>query len=455
MRLTASRVSPALLTDLYELTMLQAYREEGMEEEAVFSLFVRRVPEHRNYLLACGLDDVLRQLEELRFDEAALGYLESQGFPDPFLRYLEGFRFRGDVFGLPEGTPFFADEPLVEVVAPVCEAQFVETLVMNQMHVQTVIASKAARVVAAARGRQVVDFGMRRTHGIDAALKSARAAFVAGVDATSNVAAGQAYGIPIAGTMAHSYVEAHDDEYEAFRRFVATHPETVLLVDTYDTEEGVRKVVELARELGGDFRVKGVRLDSGDLAELARRSREILDAAGLESVEIFASGGLGEQAIADLLDAGAPIDAFGVGTTMGVAVDAPGLDIAYKLVAYAGRGRLKLSSGKATLPGRKQVFRVENGGAAVRDVIGRHDEALPGRPLLRQVMKEGRRTEEGREDLRQARERARREIARLPAEVRALTEADPPFPVAISPKLARSREEVRRRVAGQVERVRR
>lgn len=440
-------ISPALLTDLYELTMLQAYLEEGMTEQAVFSLFVRKLPEHRNYLLACGLDDALRHLEALRFDANALAYLEGEGFPQRFLRYLEGFRFSGDVFALPEGTPCFAGEPLVEVVAPLAEAQLVETLVMNQIHAQTVLASKAARVVTGARERRVVDFGMRRTHGSDAALKSARAGYIAGVDATSNVAAGQAYGIPLAGTMAHSYVEAHDDEYEAFRRFAAVHPESVLLVDTYDTEQGVQKVVELARELGPEFRVRGVRLDSGDLAGLARRAREILDAAGLRSVEIFASGGLDEHDVASLVEAGAPIDGFGVGTQMGVATDAPGLDIAYKLVAYAGRGRMKLSTGKATLPGRKQVFRVEVGELAARDVIARHDETLPGRALLREVMRAGRRCEAGREDLGTARERARREIARLPAPVRGLAPADPPYRVEISAELERSGEELRRRVA--------
>lgn len=446
MRLSARHASLALFTDLYELSMLQAYLEEDMQQEAAFSLFVRRLPEQRNYLLACGLDDALRLLEELRFDADALAYLEAQGFPDRFLRYLEGFRFGGDVFALPEGTPFFAGEPIVEIVAPMPEAQLVETVVMNQVHVQTVLASKAARVVTGAAGRRVVDFGMRRTHGLDAALKSARAFYVAGVHATSNVAAGQAYGIPLSGTMAHSYVEAHDVEYEAFRRFAAVHPETVLLVDTYDTEQGVENVVALARELGPAFRVKGVRLDSGDLASLARRARQILDAAGLESLEIFASGGLDEHDVAALIEAGAPIDGFGVGTSMGIAADAPGLDIAYKLVSYAGRDRVKLSTGKATLPGRKQVFRVASDGVALRDVIGCHDELLPGRPLLRQVMKAGRRTAAGSEGLEAARERAREEIAQLPAPVRGLKPADPPFPVEISAELERDREEVSRRV---------
>jgi len=440
--------SPALLTDLYEISMLQAYFEEGMDGEAVFSLFVRRLPEQRNFLLACGLDDVLQRLETLRFDAAALSYLDSLDlFSERFLRSLESFRFRGDVFALPEGTPFFENEPILEVVAKIAEAQLVETVVMNQIHLQTVLASKAARVVAAADGRPVVDFGMRRTHGIDAALKSARAFHVAGAHATSNLAAGQVYGMPVSGTMAHSYVQAHDDECEAFRRFAAVFPETVLLVDTYDTEAGLQKVIQLARELGSRFRVRGVRLDSGDLAELARRSRKMLDAAGLESVEIFASGSLDENSIAELLASGAPIDGFGVGTKMGTAADAPGLDIVYKLVSYAGRGRMKLSAGKPILPVRKQIFRVEAAGVALRDVIARHDEEMEGRPLLRRVMEGGRRTEEGRESLDTARERARSEIERLPARLRELGPAVPRYRVEISRGLEHARNDVRRRVA--------
>ncbi len=445
-------VSPALFTDLYELTMLQAYFEEGMHDEAVFSLFVRRLPEQRNYLLACGLDDALTLLEELRFDSDSLAVLEAQGFPGRFLQYLQGFRFTGEVFALPEGTPCFADEPLVEVVAPIAEAQLVETLVMNQIHLQTVLASKAARVVGAARGRPVVDFGMRRAHGIDAALKAARAFYVAGGSATSNVAAGQRYGVPLAGTMAHSYVQAHDDELEAYRHFTRVHPDSVLLVDTYETERGVERVVDLAGELRDDFHVRGVRLDSGDLAELAGRTRKRLDQAGLSSVQIFVSGGLDEQRISALLEAGAPVDGFGVGTRMAVSADAPSLDIAYKLVAYAGRGRMKLSPGKAILPARKQVFRLEHDGLAVRDVIARHGESLPGRPLLRHVMTKGRRIDAAREALEAARERARREIERLPEHIRALAPADPPFPVEISPELERARESVERDIRSRVAR---
>jgi nicotinate phosphoribosyltransferase len=437
--------SPALLTDLYELTMLQAYFAEHMTDVGVFSLFVRRLPEQRNYLLACGLDDVLVFLETLRFDQPALAYLDSLGhFSAAFLRYLEDFRFTGSVWAVPEGTPVFAKEPLVEVEAPIAESQLVEAFAMNQIHLQTVLASKAARVVEAAGGRQVVDFGLRRMHGIDAGLKGARAFHVAGVHATSNVAAGQAYGLKVAGTMAHSYIQAHDDERAAFRAFTHLYPATVLLVDTYDTLAGIRKVVDLARELGPAFHVTGVRLDSGDLRELAVCARRILDEAGLQSVTIFASGGLNEDEIGQLLAAGAPIDGFGVGTDMGVSRDAPSLDIAYKLVEYAGRGRLKLSTGKALLPGRKQVFRVERDGVADHDVIGRRDESLPGRPMLQQVMAGGRRCPAGQVTLDAARAHAKAERDRLPFRLRSIAPAMPPYRVELSAALVQDRDALRR-----------
>ncbi len=432
----------ALLTDLYQLTMLQAYWAEGRTAPAVFSLFSRRLPPSRNYLLACGLADVLHYLETLRFSEASLAFLERRAeFEPAFLAWLAKLRFTGNVRAVPEGTPVFAEEPILEVEAPLPEAQLVETFLINQVHLQTVLASKAARVVHAAAGRPVVDFGLRRTQGTDAGMKAVRAFHVAGVAATSNVLAGRVYGVPIAGTMAHSYVQAHDDELEAFRAFSGRYPETVLLVDTYDTLEGVRKVVRLARERGEAFRVRAVRLDSGDLAELARDARKLLDDAGLARVEIFASGSLDEWEIAELVQQGAPIDAFGVGTRMGVAHDAPCLDMAYKLVEYAGRGRLKLSTGKLLRPGRKQVFRVEEEGGAIRDVIATADETPPGRPLLRPVMEAGRRLRLEDDDLEAARACAARELARLPERVRALESADPPFRVETSETLrARTRE---------------
>ena len=437
--------SPVLLTDLYELTMIQAYFEERMNDVAVFSLYVRRLPDRRNYLLACGLDDVLSFLETLSFDADALAYLDSlEQFSDRFLRYLEQFTFTGDVYAVPEGTPVFADEPIVEVAAPIAEAQLVEAIVMNQIHLQTMLASKAARVVEAAQGRKVVDFGLRRMHGIDAGIKGARAFHIAGVDATSNVAAGQTYGLRTVGTLAHSYVQAHDDEYEAYRAFARLYPETVLLVDTYDTLAGVDAVVRLAGELASDFRVSAVRLDSGDLLALAFATRRRLDEAGLNRVGIFASGGLNEDEVARLLAAGAPIDGFAVGTDMGVSRDAPSLDIAYKLVEYAGVGRLKLSTGKAVLPGRKQVFRIEENGLAHHDTLGRQDEPGRGRPLLRQVMRAGTRVPETRTTLDQARARTRSELDRLPPRLRGIAPAVPPYSVEISDALARDRDCLRK-----------
>jgi nicotinate phosphoribosyltransferase len=433
--------SPVLLTDLYELTMLQAYFEEGLRDVAAFSLFVRRLPERRNYLMACGLDEVLGLLETLAFDDEGLAYLGTLGqFSDRFLRQLRTFRFTGDVYAVAEGTPVFSNEPILEIVAPLPEAQFVESLVMNQIHLQTLLASKAARVVAAARGRQVIDFGLRRAHGLDAGLKAARAFHVAGVHATSNVAAGQAYGLRVSGTMAHSYVQAHDSEYEAFQRFAERYPATTLVVDTYDALEGVRQVIALAARMGAAFNVAAIRLDSGDLGHLALEARRLLDAAGLVGVGIFASGNLNEDEIERLLSAGAPIDGFGVGTDMAVSRDAPSLDIAYKLVEYEGRGRVKLSPDKPVLPGRKQVFRVEKGGQVERDLLGVHDDVLPGRPLLCKVMAGGARLPGSRQTLDEIRTHAMNEVQKLPARLRSLAPADPPYRVDLSEALARHRE---------------
>lgn len=438
----------ALFTDLYELTMLQAYFEEAMNDSAVFSLFVRRLPERRNFLLACGLDTVLGQLEALRFSRADLDYLAAMGrFRDPFLGWLADFRFTGEVYAMAEGTPVFADEPLLEVVAPLPQAQLVETLVMNQITLQTVLASKAVRLVTAARGRPVIDFGARRMHGLDAALKAARAFHVAGVAGTSNVLAGRLHGVPVLGTMAHSYIQAHADEAAAFAGFVRLYPDTVLLVDTYDTRTGIERVIELARRLGDAFKVRAVRLDSGDLAVLARQGRSMLDAAGLPGVEIIASGGLDEEAIQRLLAAEAPIDGFGVGTSMGVSSDAPDLDIAYKLTEYAGQGRLKLSSGKPILPGRKQVFRTEEDGLFSGDVIGRWEEELPGTPLLCKVMEHGRRVSGKRADLNALRAHARAQLQRLPERVRAIEAADPPYSVKVSAALRHHQQAVEAAIA--------
>lgn len=447
----------ALFTDLYALTMLQAYFHEGMDDVAVFDFFVRRLPKGWNYLVACGVADMLDYLEKLTFSTEALGFLAELGsFSPDFLNYLADFRFAGNVYALPEGTVAFPLEPLVEVEAPLPQAQLIETLLINQVHFQTLMASKAARVVHAAQGATVVDFGSRRAHGIDSAIKGARAFHVAGVAATSNVLAGKRYGIPVRGTMAHSYIQAHADELDAFRQFAALYPDTVLLVDTYDTLAGVKKIVTLARELGDAFRVCAIRLDSGDLEELARASRRILDDAGLYNVEIFASNSLDEYAISHLISRGAPIDGFGVGTRMSVSSDAPTLDCAYKLVAYGGRGRMKLSTGKASLPGRKQVYRFQEGTANTRDiprdVIALADEHVPGgTPLLVPVMREGKRLPAGHSDLAAARERAKRQRQELPPRLHALGTADPPYPVEVSAALASERERLLSALAQQSE----
>jgi nicotinate phosphoribosyltransferase len=425
----------AMLTDLYELTMLQAYRREGMRGSAVFDLFVRRMPSSRNYLIACGLEDVLSFLETFRFTGEHLEYLRSlKRFSPDFIDYLGGLRFTGDVWAMPEGTPVFANEPFLEIVAPLDEAQIVESFVMNQTHIATLAASKAARVVAAARGRPVVDFGLRRMHGADAALKAACAFYIAGVEATSNVLAGQLYGIPLSGTMAHSYVQAHDSELEAFRNFLRTTDDATLLVDTYDTLDGVRNVIRVAHDPASADRISGIRLDSGDLGTLAKEARQLLDKAGLTEVRIFASNALDEYAIDDLLSAGAPIDGFGVGTQMAVSADAPHLDTAYKLVEYDGKPRIKHSPGKASLPGRKQVFRLIENGVACGDALALQDERLAGVGLLRPVMVEGERVDPPL-TLEARRAYCRKQIEELPLALRSLRQAVPGYRVTVSSRL--------------------
>jgi nicotinate phosphoribosyltransferase len=420
----------ALFSDLYELTMAEAYLAHGMTGEATFSLFFRKLPPNRNFLLACGIDELLERIETLRFSKDDIAYLRSlKTFSESFLDWLARFRFRGTIEAVAEGTPLFPNEPILEVTASIAEAQILETLVINQVQLQTVLASKASRVVAAARGRRVVDFGSRRAQGAEAALAGARAFYIAGIDATSNLLAGARYGIPVAGTMAHSFVQACASEREAFRLFAKIFPKTTLLVDTYDTLQGVSRVIDLARQLGPDFKVAAVRLDSGDLLALSRSARTMLDAAGLSNVQIFASGGLDEHKIHELTEAGAPIDAFGVGTDMSVSADAPALDIAYKLSSYAGEGRLKLSPGKRTLPGRKQVFRRPE-----RDVIAQREESLVGDPLLSPVMVGGRIVAAAR-SLQQIREDTAARLARLPTSLTGFAPPPKAYSVTISPDL--------------------
>ncbi len=386
--------SLTLLTDLYELTMAASYLENEMTEPATFSLFIRKYPPQRTYFVAAGLEDLLGYAVNFGFSENDLAYLDSVGmFSDDFLHYLKNMRFTGTIRAMEEGTIFFKDEPIVEVTAPVIEAQILETFAINAINLQSMIATKAARCTHAAAGRRLVDFSLRRTHGIDAGLKVARSSYIAGFGATSNVLAGKHYGIPVAGTMAHSYISSFDDEIEAFRAFARSFTKkTVLLIDTYDTLEGARKAAIVGQEMAKEgSKLLGVRLDSGDMAQLSQQTRKILDEAGLENVEIFASSSFDEYKIARTIKEGAKIDAFGVGTKMGVSSDAPYFDIVYKLVQYGGRPIIKLSPGKVNLVGKKQVFRrADSKGRIVEDIIGTADEAIEGAsPLLETVVQDG------------------------------------------------------------------
>lgn len=429
--------STTLLTDLYQLTMAHAYFELGMHETAVFELFVRRLPPTRRFLIAAGLEQILDYLEQLRFSDEDLKFLAGLNlFPDRFLEHLSAVRFTGTVHAMPEGTPYLANEPILRVTAPILEAQLVESRIMNIANFASLIASKAARCVLAARGRRLVDFGMRRAHGAEAALMAARAAYLAGFDATATVEAGRLFGIPLSGTMAHSFIQAHDHEEEAFRNFLkARNRRTALLIDTYDTAHAAQTVAQIAKQLaesGTPGLVQAVRIDSGDLAAQARAVRDILDAAGCPEIEIILSGGLDEHAVESLLESGTPVDAFGIGTNLDVSEDAPSLDMAYKLQEYADQPRRKRSPGKETWPGRKQVFRRRDAnGEWVEDCIALEDERVDGEPLLEEVMRAGKRIREL-PALSAIRERCRTQLQRLPAQLKSLKPGHGDLPVRIS-----------------------
>ena len=434
-----------LFTDLYQLTMAQSYLEHDKNRPATFSLIVRKFPPEHAYLVAAGLTTVLEYLEQVRFSSGALMYLRQTGrFSEAFLAYLATWRFQGDVVAVPEGSVFFCNEPVLEVTASIVDAQLVESFIVNAVHLQTLIATKAARCVEAARGRSLIDFALRRTHGTDAALKVARASYLAGFDATSNVLAGQIYGIPISGTMAHSYVESFTDELEAFRAFAVSYPQhTVLLIDTYDTVHGARRAAVVGQEMAQRGQhLLGVRLDSGDMTALSKEVRVILDQAGLQDVQIVASGSFDEYRIDAAVRDGACIDAFGVGTKMGVAADMPYLDMAYKLVQYDGRPVMKLSTGKATLVDQKQVWRRTVDGTYAEDIIAlRHEPALPdAAPLLQGVMRAGRMLPPV-PDLATARQRYTTDRAHLAESYRRL-EGGTVYPVRVSEALATLQHEV-------------
>ena len=387
----------SMFTDFYELTMCASYFDNKKFEPATFDLFVRRLHENRSYLLFAGLEQVLLFLKSVKFTEEHLSYLKKQGFDQQFLDYMRDFKFSGDVWAVPEGTVAFPCEPLIRVTAPIIEAQLVETFLLNTVNLQTMIATKASRVVHAAKGKAIIEFGLRREHGIDAGMKVARCSYIAGCQGTSNVLAGLSYGIPVFGTMAHSFVMSYEKEIDAFRAFAKTFPnKSTLLIDTYDDIAGAEKAATVAKELAKKgCRLDGVRLDSGDLTKISKKVRKLLDKKGLRYVRIFASGDLDEFKVAELLKNDAKIDSFGVGTKMGTSADKPYVDVIYKLCETMNeKGSfspiMKLSEGKVTLPGRKQVYRFKDkNGNFERDVIALTDEKVNGEPLLVKVMEKG------------------------------------------------------------------
>jgi nicotinate phosphoribosyltransferase len=436
----------ALLTDFYQLTMLAAYRAHGMEDIAVFEFFVRKLPKGRGFLVAGGMEQVLEFLEQVHFSGDEVAWLARQGrFSPEFLDWLAGFRFTGDVHAVPEGALVFPNEPLLRVTAPLPQAQLVETRIVNLLQFQTLIATKAARAVLVGRGKLLIDFGLRRAHGAEAGLLAARASYLAGYDGSATMLAGQKFGVPTYGTMAHSFIQAHASEAAAFEKFARAYPEgTTLLIDTYDTEEGARRVVALAQKLRAEgIPIRGVRLDSGDLGEHARKVRAILDDGGCGEVRIFASGGLDEREIDRLLSAGAPIDGFGVGTSLVTSEDAPALDCAYKLQEYAGVPRRKRSEGKATWPGRKQVYRrFDAAGTPAGDTLTVEGDRCEGVPLVVPVMQGGKRLG-ATPTLAQSRAQCMEALRRLPAHLKSL-DSSGGYPVEVSAALQRLAEEADR-----------
>ncbi|RJP14834.1 MAG: nicotinate phosphoribosyltransferase [Candidatus Abyssobacteria bacterium SURF_5] len=447
-----NRLSP-LFTDLYELTMASSYFREQMFAPATFSLFVRTYPHNWGYFVAAGLHHALEYVENFQFTADDIQYLRSTGmFPEDFLAYLREVRFTGHIRAMREGELFFANEPILEVTAPIIEAQLLETRLINIMHLESLICTKAARCMAVSRGKTLVDFSLRRTHGSEAGLLVARSSYIAGFDATSNVLAGKLYGIPISGTMAHSYVTTFEDEIESFRAFARSHPRnTILLVDTYDTLSGVKKACVVGREMKERGQtMRGVRLDSGDMADLSKKAREILDEAGLSDSMIIASSGFDEYKIRDVLRQDAPIDGFGVGTNMGVSKDSPYVDMAYKLVEYDARPVLKLSEGKVTLPAEKQVYRfLDRDGRLDEDVIAlRSEDPVPDAvPLLHKVMEMGKRTFD--ESLDAIRSRCATSLGSLPPPI-ATIENPAKYTVRESERLREQMKQVAQRLKEQV-----
>ena len=444
-----NRALSPLLTDLYQLTMMQAYFDKSMTAEASFEFFFRKFPNERQFLVACGLEQAVEYLENLQFSKEDLDFLARDGrFHDDFLHHLRDFRFTGSLYGMAEGTVFFPDEPVLRVTAPLPQAQLVETRLINIMQFQTMIASKAVRMTRIMPDKMLVDYGLRRSHGSEAGIMAARASYIAGFSGTATVLAGKLFGIPTYGTMAHSFIQAHDSEEEAFWNFATSHPRNcVLLLDTYDTERATNRVIELAEKLREkNIKIRGVRLDSGDMIELSKKVRALLDGAGLQEVQIIASGDLDEYKLQDFRDAGAPVDGFGIGSRLTTSSDVPYFNCAYKLVEYNGLGRRKLAEKKVTWPGRKQVFRQFSGDPRMhQDILGLEGEQQQGLQLIHHYMKDGKRTQ-ALPALSETREFLLSQLRQLPADIDMPGHA---YPVIPSQHLQDYADEVSRRMAGE------
>lgn len=447
------KANMSLFTDLYELTMCASYLDNSKNEPATFDLFIRRLPPNRSYFVFAGLEQVLLFLKNIKFNEKQMKYLSTLRLKQDFLDYLQNFRFTGDVWSVPEGTIVFPDEPLIRVTAPMIEAQIIETFILNTVNLQTMVATKAARVVSAAKGRSIVEFGLRRTQGTDAGMKAARCSYLAGCTGTSNVLAGMKYDIPVFGTMAHSYVMSFDKEIDSFRAFAKTFPETsTFLIDTYDDLRGAENAAIVAKELESKgCKLNAIRLDSGDLFALSVKVRQILDKHGLRYVKIFASGDLDEFIVERLVNKGAKIDAFGVGTRMSTSYDKPYVDVVYKLSGRTESAAffpvMKLSDGKITLPGKKQIFRQrDDEGKYVKDLVGLETESVTGEPLLVKVVENGKITYDM-PTLNEIRKAASKNLSDLPDEYKRLDNA-PRYPVELSVELQKIKNQLANHLRG-------
>jgi len=427
----------SLLTDLYEITMAYSYFKSNRNEISTFELFIRNLPKNRNFLVSAGIDDIIKIISEFHFTDDDIKYLKSlKLFSDDFLDYLKNFKFKGDVWAIPSGQIYFPNEPVIRITADRISAQLLETIILNQFNFQSMIASKCARIIISSRGIPCIDFSPRRDHGIDSALKVAKVSYICNFIGTSNVLAGKIFNIPVYGTMAHSYIMSFSDEETAFREFLKYFEEPVLLIDTYDTIEGAKKVIKLLKE---GYKIKGVRIDSGDLVELSKKVKQIFKNEGFD-IKIFLSGDLDEYVIDEILSKGAIADAFGVGTKMGTSSDAPYLNGVYKLVEDEYGFKIKTSPGKITLPGKKQVYRIYKNGIMEKDIIALEDEKCEGIPLLKKYIENGNVLEY--ENIENSRKFFKENLSTLPDYLKTTRKSEIDYPIEVSDKLLKIKQEL-------------